>query len=48
MGNRRGQRRRYYTDLYYDDNDPILFATPEPATIALLLLGAGFIRRKRR
>ncbi len=37
----------FFTDLYYDDNDPILFATPEPATICLLGLGFFSIIRKK-
>jgi hypothetical protein len=40
---------KYYTALTHDDNDPILFATPEPATLALLALGgASLLVRRRR
>lgn len=40
---------KFYTDLYNDDNDPILYVIPEPATICLLGLGGlALLRRKRR
>lgn len=38
----------YYTDLYADDNDPILVITPEPASLLLLVLGSrAFLKRRR-
>ena len=39
----------YYTDLYSDDNDPILYATPEPATLGVLAIGGllGVFGRRR-
>ncbi len=38
----------FYTDLSADDNDPILYAIPEPASLSLLALGGlALLRRKR-
>jgi hypothetical protein len=39
---------KFYTDLYYDDNDPILHTViPEPATMSFLLIGAIALLRKK-
>jgi len=40
----------FYTDLFWDDNDPILYAqVPEPGILVLTALGAvALVRRKRR
>lgn len=40
---------KFYTDLHADDNDPILHTViPEPATIAILGIGAIAVFRKRK
>lgn len=40
---------KFYTDLYKDDNDPILrVVIPEPATICLLAIGAMALLRKNK
>jgi len=43
---------KFYTDTLYDDNDPVLFAVPEPGCFSLLVIGAfalwsSFGRRQR-
>jgi hypothetical protein len=38
----------YYTDLYADDNDPILVLTPEPTAVILLGLGSLVLLKRRR
>ncbi|MCJ7543153.1 MAG: PEP-CTERM sorting domain-containing protein [Phycisphaerae bacterium] len=42
------QDGKFYTDLCHDDNDPILFAVPEPATLGLLVLGGLALFHKKR
>jgi hypothetical protein len=39
---------KFYTDLSSDDNDPILLAVPEPATLSILTLGGLAMLRRRR
>jgi hypothetical protein len=39
---------KFYTDLSSDDNDPILLAVPEPATLSILTLGGLALLRRRR
>ena len=39
---------KYYTALTHDDNDPILYATPEPATLSLLAVGGVLALLRRR
>jgi len=39
---------KFYTDLSFDDNDPILWAVPEPATVLMLVSGGLFALIRRR
>jgi len=43
---------KFYTDQYYDDNDPVLLAVPEPSTLILLIAAAigllGTTSRRQR